>query len=228
MPVFLIPFSVFFVCCCAQFFFIDRVKRALSARHPDVLQGLLGRSFFSLSSNALIRFAWQRRDLSLNDPDLTKCVKQLKLLLFVAYGSWGLCALAVLSGAALQPLSLDWLLGHAASPPVHAQSQAVGAERHLTGAGMTPAFGLVFAAAFIGNAIYLLLAWRLSARWNSVPLGAMVTAGDPLAVLGVIWWSRPATHDEAFLRQRMVTRTIFVLALAGTLAVFVLAFSALR
>ena len=184
----------------------------------------MGKTFFSFSNNAIIKFAWQRRDLSLNDPELTKRVKQLKLLTFVAYGAWGLFALALITGVALQPLSLDWLLGSAAGPPVHVQSEAIGAAPHLPGAGMTPAFGIVFAAALVGNLTYLVLAWRLSARWNSVPLGGTATLGDPLAVLGVIWWSKPATRDEAFLRLRIVTRTVFVLGLAGTFTVFGLVF----
>jgi hypothetical protein len=228
LPVFLIPFSIFFACCAAQFFFLDRVKRALSARHPDVLRGLLGKSFFSFSGSAITKFAWQRRDLSLNDPALTKSVRQLKLLLFVAYGAWGLCALAVITGAALQPLSLDWLFSRAAGTSVHVQPEAIGAAPNLLGSGMIPAFGIVFAAALVGNLTYLVLAWRLSARWNSARLGGTVTLGDPLAVLGVIWWSRPATRDELFLQLRIVTRTVFVLALAGTFTVFALTFSMAR
>ena len=218
MPVFLIPFSIFFVCCAGQFFFQDRVKRALHARHPDLLQGLLGTSFFS--NNAIAKFAWQRRDLGLNDPDLTKTVKQFRLLMFVAFGAWGLCALAVVTGVALQPLSLDWLLGHPPGPSVHSQPEAIGAAPNLPASGMSPTLGIVFAAALVGNVTYLALAWRLSARWNSVRLGPTATLGDPLAVLGVIWWSKPATRDEAFLRLRIVTRTVFVLALAGTCTVF--------
>lgn len=228
MPVILIPFSVFFACCGAQFFFLDRVKRALSARHPDVLRGLLGKSFFGLSNNAITKFAWQRRDLSLNDPELTKSVKQFKLLLFVAYGAWGLFALAVVTGVGSQPLPLDWLPGRAEIPPVHVQPEAMGAAPNLRSSGVTPAFGTVFAAALLGNLTYLALAWRLSARWNSVPLGETATLGDPLAVLGVIWWSTPTTRDEQFLRLRIVTRTIFVVALAGTFTMFVLAFSMAR
>lgn len=224
----MIPFSIFFACCAAQFFFLDRVKRALSARHPELLQGLLGKSFFGLSANAITKFAWQRRDLSLNDPELTKSVKQLKLLLFVAYGAWGFCALALFTGVASQPLSLDWFLGRAAAPPVSVQPEAIGAAPNLSNSGITPAFGIVFAAAFVGNLAYLVLAWRLSARWNSVPLGGTATLSDPLAVLGVIWWSTPSARDEPFLRLRIVTRTIFILALAGTCTVFALAFSMAR
>jgi hypothetical protein len=226
LPIFLIPFAIFFACCVAQFFFLERVKRALSARHPEVLKGLLGKSFFSFSRSAITKFAWQRRDLSLNDPELTKSVKQFKLLLFVAYGAWGLLALALVTGVGMQPLSLDWLLGRAGTHSV--QPEAIGAATNLTGSAMTPAFGFVFAAAFVGNLTYLVLAWRLSARWNSIPLGGTATLGDPLAVLGVIWWSAPATRDEPFLRLRIVTRTVFVLAFAGTLTVFALAFSMAR
>jgi hypothetical protein len=226
LPVFLIPFAVFFACCVAQFFFLDRIKRALSARHPAVLEGLLGKSFFA--NNAISKFARQRGDLSLNDPGLTEKVKQFKRLLYVAYGAWGLCALAVITGFAFTPLSLDWLPGLATGPSVHVHSGDMGAAASLPASGMTTTFAIVFAAAFLGNMAYLVLAWRLSARWNLVRLGATATLGDPLAVLGVIWWSTPTARDEAFLRLRIVTRTVFVLALAGTCTVFGLALSAGR
>jgi hypothetical protein len=224
LPVFVIPFSIFFACCAAQFFFLDRIKRSLSARHPDVLQSLVGKSFFSFSNNAITKFAWKRRDLSLNDPELTKRVKQFKILLFVAYGALGLLALALITGVANQPLSLDWLFGNTARSSVHAQPGSISTAPNLPASGMTPTFGIVFAAAYLGNVIYLVLAWRLSIRWNSLCLGATATLGDPLGVLGVIWWSKPAMRDEAFLRLRIVTRTVFVLALAGTFTVFGLVF----
>ncbi len=237
MPVALIPFSIFFACCAAQFFFMERVKRALSARHPDVLQGLLGKSFFA--NNALVKFTWRRRDLDLNDPDLTKTVKQFKALLFVAYGAWGLCALALFSGVGLRPIPLPWLPGHAVGPAVHVPPEAIGVEPNLRFPGVSLPFGVVFAAAFVGNATYLLLAWRLSARWNSARLGAAwrlsarwnsarlgatAALADPLSVLGVIWWSKPATRDKPFLRLRVVTRTVFILAAVGTFTVLGLTF----
>lgn len=224
MPTFLIPFSIFFACCVAQFFFLNRVKRALRARHPDVLRSLLGKSFFSFTNNAIIKFVWQRRDLGLNDPYLTRIVKQFKILLFLTYGAWGLCALAFVTGVASRPLALDWLTGHAPAPSVHSPPTPIGAAPNLSTTGMIPNFGTAFAVALAGNVTYLMLAWRLSARWNSHRLGSTATLGDPLAILGVIWWSTPATHDEAFLRLRIVTRTAFVLALAGTFTVFGLAF----
>ncbi len=226
MPLVLIPFAIFFACCVAQFFFLERVKRALAARHPDELQGLLGKSFFSFSGSAIAKFAWQRRDLNLNDRELTKVVKEFKLLMFIAYGAWGLVALAIVTGIGQQTLSLHWLLGQAGGPSV--QPEAANAAANTTGSVMTPALDVMFPAAFAVNLIYLLLAWRLSVRWNSIPLGGMATLGDPLAVLGIIWWSAPATRDEQFLWLRAVTRTVFVLGVAATLAVFALAFSTAR
>lgn len=218
MPIFVIPFSIFFACCVAQFFFLERVKRALSARHAGVLRGLLGSSFFA--GNAIFRFAWQRGDRGLNDADLTKRVEQLRLLLFVAFGAWGLCALAIITGTASQPLSLDWSPGGNPGPVDHIQPRRDGRAPDLRGANLIPSFEVAFAAAFLCNLVYLALAWRLSARWNSIGLGTTATLGDPLAVLGVIWWSRPAARDEAFLRLRLAARAAFVLASAGTIAVF--------
>lgn len=223
MPIFLIPFSIFFACCAVQFVFLERVKRTLATRHPDVLQSISGKSFFSSTSSAITKFVWQRRDRGLNDPSLTKTVIQFKALILLAYGAWGLCALAVVTGVASQPLTLDWLIGHARMPPAPSQPMPISTEANLPAAGMSPIFGAAFAAALMINVTYLVLAWRLSARWNSQALGATVTAGDPLAVLGAIWWSKPAKRDEAFLRLRSVTRSAFVLAAAGTFTVFGLA-----
>ncbi len=87
---------------------------------------------------------------------------------------------------------------------------------------------LVFAGAFICNLTYLIFAWRLSIRWNTVALGQTVTLGDPLGVLGVVWWSKPSSQDKAFLRLRMVTRTLFAVSLVGTLSFFALLFSMAR
>lgn len=220
MPIFLIPFSIFFACCVAQFVFVERVKRALADRHPDLLRGMSGRSFFSFTSGAISKFVWQRRDLGLNDSSLTKTVKQFKALLFVAYGAWGLCALAIVTGVASQPLPLDWLIGHAPVPLSPFQPKPISAESNVSATGVSPILGAAFVAALVVNATYLVLAWRLSARWNSQSLGATATAGDTPAVLGVIWWSKPAKRDEAFLRLRSMTRAVFVLAAVGTFTLF--------
>jgi hypothetical protein len=125
----------------------------------------------------------------------------------------------------MQPISLDWLLGPTAGRSVHIQPESSTPAPNLPASGTTTTLGIVFAAAFLGNVTYLVLAWRLSTRWNSLCLGAPATLSDPLAVLGVIWWSRPARRDDAFLRLRLVTGTVFVLALAGTFTVFGLVFS---
>jgi len=119
-----IPFSIFFACCVAQFFYVNRIKRTLSSHHPHVLQQLVGKSFFSFDSNAIAKFAWKRRDIGLNDPRLTERVKQFKRLLIVAYGAWGLCMLAMVAGVAVTPITLAGLKAHA---PAASPSGPIGA-----------------------------------------------------------------------------------------------------
>lgn len=226
MTVFLIPFSVFGACCLAQFYFLDRVKRNLRTRHPNVFNGLVGKSLFT--GNAINRFVWRRRDLDLQDPELTKVVKPFKLLMIAAYGAWGLCALSVVTGVAQQPLLFDWPWRHAAGLPAHSEPKVADITPNVPPSVDAPVFGIAFAVAFGCGLIYLVLAWRLCLRWNSARLGEAVTINEPLSVLGVIWWAAPATRDEAFLKFRVATRVAFVLALAGNCAVFWLAGSAMR
>lgn len=223
MPAFVIPFAIFFACCVAQFFLIYRVKRALAARHPDILRRLRGKSFFAFSDNAIIKFAWKRRDIGLNDPDLTNVVRQLRLLIVVAYAAWGLYALAIITGAGSQPISIDWPLTGGALSSI-SKSENIGMAPYLSAKGVSRAFGPVFCAALLGNVIYLALAWGLSLKWNSLGLDPTVTIGEPIAVLGVIWWFKPASRDGSFLRMRLATRVAFLVALAGTFSVFALAF----
>lgn len=220
MPILLIPFAVFFGCCLAQFFFIARVRSALAERHPDVLQELVGGSFFA--TNAIPKFAWRRADRGLNDPDLTERVKQYRLLMFLAFAAWGLFALSLFTGLGEQRLSFDVLLGSADAPSAReTASSATVAPAH----DVPRAFGAMFGAAFVCNAIYLGLTWALSRRWNALRLGSTATMADPLAVLGVIWWATPERHDDGFQRLRLVTRVVSVVALAGTLTLFAAFFS---
>lgn len=224
-----IPFSVFMVCCLAQFYFLARVRRALAERHPELLRDLVGNAFF-FASNAIGKFAWRRGDRGLDDPELTERVKQYKRLMFVAIGAWAAYGVCIFSGIGLRPVSLDGLLGHAAPPAAPHSASAVGAApaRDIPPSFGPPSFGppffwAVFPAAFVVNGLYVALVWRLGTRWNALRLGPPVSMADAMPVLGVILWSTPATYDAGFQRLRLLTRAIGVLALAGTLTLFALA-----
>lgn len=222
MPIILIPFSIFIACCIAQPFFLQRLKRTIAARHPEIWHGFYSKTFFSAPNRQIIKFAWRREDLRLNDPKLTKYVKQFRAMLFLTYGSWGAFGLCLFSGFGMKPSSFGGLLDHASTHLSQVPARTIQA------ANMPLALSLVFAGTVICNLTYLIFAWRLSIRWNTVALGQTVTLGDPLGGLGVIWWSKPSSQDKAFLRLRTVTRALFVLGLVATLSVFALVFSMAR
>ncbi|MBO9557764.1 MAG: hypothetical protein J7515_04145 [Caulobacter sp.] len=98
MPLILIPFGVFFACCCAQFF-LWRVRRAMVERHPDVWREISGKAWFI--DKAVSRFAWKRRDKGLNDPDLTRKVKELKIFGVVTFSAWLVYAVMLVTGLGL-------------------------------------------------------------------------------------------------------------------------------
>lgn len=86
MPLFLVPFSVFFACCASQFYFARKLRKALASRHPAVWRELSSKAWFI--DNAVLSFAFRRRDRALNDTDLTKAAKQLQLIYITAICSW--------------------------------------------------------------------------------------------------------------------------------------------
>jgi len=96
VPLFLVPFSVFFACCAAQLYLARKLRQALAARHPGVWRELSSKAWFI--DNAVLRFAFRRRDRALNDPDLTKTAKQLQLLYVVAIVAWLSLAALMFSG----------------------------------------------------------------------------------------------------------------------------------
>jgi len=102
LTVILIPFSVFFGCCVAQFYFLRRVRQALAERHPDVWRDISIRAW-SVDS-FVYKFAWRRRDRRLDDPDLTAKTKQLLRLNYLAIGVWLACCGLLITGVGLGPL----------------------------------------------------------------------------------------------------------------------------
>lgn len=220
MPIFLILFVIFFGCGIAQFVLLERIRRALAERHPDVLQSLAARSFFA--GNNVYRFVRQRGDRALDDPELTRRVGQFRGLMYATYGAWGLIFLSIVTGVSNDRLTLSGL--SAPGPAGAAARPAAAASAAATSAVLPPVlgvpFGAVFAVAFVCNLVYLVLVWRLGARWNTQRLGPPVTMGDPMSLMGVILWSAPASDDATFRRLRLATRAAGLLGLAATLALF--------
>jgi hypothetical protein len=220
VPIFVIPFAVFFVCVIVQFVFVARVRQALAERHPDVLHSLTGTSFFA--TNGVYKFVRQRGDRALNDPELTQRVQQFKWLMYVTYGAWGLVALGIITGVGDERLTLHGLAApaHAAAANQPAAVSVATTSPSLASGAVPAPFDALFGAAFVGNLIYLMLVWRLSERWNAQQLGPPATMGDPMSVMGVILWSAPSRDDPTFRRLRLATRAMGLLALAGTLTIF--------
>ena len=85
-----VAFAVFGGCCVAQFWFMDRVRKALIERHPDTYLSIEKASVFPFQ--ALRRFVRKGRYKSLNDPELDRAARDLKrlnvitLLAWLAYG----------------------------------------------------------------------------------------------------------------------------------------------
>ena len=89
-----LPFSVFAVCCVAQFWLVERVASALKARHPQIHDQMYGLFAF----NRLFWFAIVRGDRRLNDPDLTARTRQLQFLVGLALASWLAFAIQLMTG----------------------------------------------------------------------------------------------------------------------------------
>lgn len=107
MPVILILFGIFFVCGILQFYFIRRVRQVLVERHPEVWAGISKKAWFV--DNAIAKFIWHRRDKRLNDPELTKVVKQGATLYYFALFVWVIYAGLLVTGYGFTQLSIDQL-----------------------------------------------------------------------------------------------------------------------
>ncbi|QDZ06450.1 hypothetical protein FPZ24_02305 [Sphingomonas panacisoli] len=83
---FLIPFAIFFICCASQFWFVKRVRDRLIDHHPNVFLKQERASFFP--HNHIWRYAFDSRFRGLNDPELDRRVRNLRILTAIALGSW--------------------------------------------------------------------------------------------------------------------------------------------
>lgn len=78
----LLPFSVFFVCCILQFWYLKKVRDALIDRHPEKFLQVEKSSIFS--TQGIWRFARRNQHKILKDAELNRHVRNLKRLMIVA------------------------------------------------------------------------------------------------------------------------------------------------
>lgn len=94
MPVLiLIPFSVFFICCVLQFWFLKKVRDALIDRHPETFLAVEKSSIFPMQG--LWKFARSNRYKLLGDTDLNRHVRNLNRLMMVAVAAWVVYAISL-------------------------------------------------------------------------------------------------------------------------------------
>lgn len=87
MPIYiLVPFGVFFCCCASQFWFLKRVRDRLIDQHPDHFLAVERSSFFP--NSGIFRYTFGSRLKALNDPELNKRVRDLRLLYALTVLSW--------------------------------------------------------------------------------------------------------------------------------------------
>jgi hypothetical protein len=97
MPIYLLlPFVVFFACCVSQFWFVKQVRDRLIDCHADTFLEM-ERSSFS-PNRGLWRLAWGTPCKKLGDPELNRRVQNLRILTVIAFGSWLIFAIAIISG----------------------------------------------------------------------------------------------------------------------------------
>jgi hypothetical protein len=82
----LIAFAAFFGCCFAQFWFVQRIRKALIERHPDTFLAIEKSAIFP--GMALRRFLRKGRYRSLNDLELNRRVRDLKVLYLIGFLCW--------------------------------------------------------------------------------------------------------------------------------------------
>jgi hypothetical protein len=94
-----IPFGVFFVCTLGQFIALQRLRRALVERHPEIWLEQSRTAWFTNSTG--MGFALRRGDRGLDDPELSRSVNLLLTFWAVAIGAWIVFAGLMFSGVGL-------------------------------------------------------------------------------------------------------------------------------
>lgn len=89
----LIPFSIFFLCCLLQFWFLKQVRDRLIEHHPETFLKVEKSSIFPM--NGLWKFTRKGRHKALGDAELDRHVRNLKRLMLVGFAAWLGCAAAL-------------------------------------------------------------------------------------------------------------------------------------
>jgi hypothetical protein len=98
----LVPFAAFACCMLGQFWLIREVRRALASGHPETWRALSENAFFL--DNAVIAFVLRRRDLELDDSDLRRITRRLRILQVVAIEIWLIYAAMLMTRVGFQKL----------------------------------------------------------------------------------------------------------------------------
>lgn len=85
-PLLFIPFAIFFLCCFAQFLFLKQIRDRLIDHHPEEFLAAERSSMFP--QTGLWRFVWRGRHKDLNDPELDRHVRNMRILYAVAILAW--------------------------------------------------------------------------------------------------------------------------------------------
>lgn len=91
----LLPFSVFFVCCILQFWYLKKVRDALIDHHPETFLQVEKSSIFPMQG--IWRFARSKQYKKLGDAELNRHVRNLKRLMIVAIVAWVGFAVSIFS-----------------------------------------------------------------------------------------------------------------------------------
>jgi hypothetical protein len=91
----LLPFSVFFVCCILQFWYLKKVRDALIDHHPETFLQVEKSSIFPMQG--IWRFARGKQYKKLGDAELNRHVRNLKRLMIVAIVAWVGFAVSIFS-----------------------------------------------------------------------------------------------------------------------------------
>lgn len=86
IPIFLIPFAVFFACVVLELWLVQQLTRALVTRHPTVWQEMTLRGSFL--QYAVFRFVMQRKDSDLVDPEVSRLAARVRRLFAFSFVVW--------------------------------------------------------------------------------------------------------------------------------------------
>ena len=97
----LIPFSVFFVCCLLQFWYLKKVRDALIDRHPETFLAVEKSPFWPVQSPW--KYLKYNQYKQFGDDDLDRHVRNLRRVIIVGIGAWVVFALSLFTTGFSEP-----------------------------------------------------------------------------------------------------------------------------